>query len=64
MEEIREYCLWEENLIRFRDETAKESMLQVLKPWPNLELAKQTSEGSSHHDRKKEQNVKRQRYER
>lgn len=64
MEEIREYCLWEENLIRFRDERAKESILQVLKPWLNLELAKQTSEGSSHHDRKKEQNVKRQRYER
>ena len=64
MEEIREYCSWEENLIWFRDETAKESMLQVLKPWPNLELAKQTSEGSSHHDSKKKQNVKRQRYKR
>lgn len=47
-----------------QDETAKESILQVLKPWPNLELAKQTSEGSSHHDRKEEQNVKRPRYER
>ena len=36
-------------------------VLQVAKPWSSLELAKQTRGGSSHHARKKEQNVKRHR---